>query len=83
MGNSCTSVFPNTRTWEQQDLNKTMKQRKKVRRDVQRTADTKKRSPGQSLNLVQSRQLLTTVRLEVPPPQSKVLYSTKIADKHQ
>ena len=26
MGNSCTSVFPNTRAWEQQEWNKTKKQ---------------------------------------------------------
>ena len=47
MGNSCTSVFPNTRAWEQQDWNKTVKQRKKVRREewvwkeVQRTRKKK------------------------------------------
>ena len=32
MGNSYTSVLPNTCVWEHQDWNKTMKQRKKVRR---------------------------------------------------
>ena len=30
-GNSYTSVFPNTRAWEQQDWNKIKKQTKKVR----------------------------------------------------
>ena len=30
-GNSCTSVFPNTHAWEQQEWNKIMKQTKKVR----------------------------------------------------
>ena len=32
MGNSCKSVFPNTRAWEQQERNKIKKQTKK--RDV-------------------------------------------------
>ena len=30
MGNSCTSVFPNTRSWEQQERNKIKKQTKKI-----------------------------------------------------
>ena len=34
MGNSCTSVFPNTGAWEQQDLNKTMGQTKTIRREA-------------------------------------------------
>ena len=33
MGNSCTSVFKNTRAWEQQEKNKIKKQAKKVRRE--------------------------------------------------
>ena len=57
---TCISVFPNTCAWEHKDWNKTMKQRKKVRRgewmwkEVQRTR--KKQSPVHSLCLVQSRQ---------------------------
>ena len=31
MGNSCTSVFPNTRAWEQQEQDKIKKQTGKVR----------------------------------------------------
>ena len=38
MGNSCTSVFPNTRAWEQQERNKIKKWTKKVRSE----ADEKK-----------------------------------------
>ena len=34
MGNSCKSVFPNTRAWEQQEPNKTKMQTKKVRREA-------------------------------------------------
>ena len=34
MGNSCTSVFLNTRTWEQQERNKKNKPTKKVRREA-------------------------------------------------
>ena len=34
MGNSCTSVFPNTRAWEQQERNKTKIHTKKVRREA-------------------------------------------------
>ena len=34
MKNSCTSVFPNTRAWEQQERNKTKKQTKKARREA-------------------------------------------------
>ena len=34
MGNSCTSVFPNTRAWEEQERNKTKKQTKMVRRET-------------------------------------------------
>ena len=34
MGNSCTSVFPNTCAREQQELNKIKKQTKKVRREA-------------------------------------------------
>ena len=55
MENSCKSVFPNTCEWEQQDWNKTMKQRKKIRRgewiwkEVQRT---RKKSSVQSLSRV-------------------------------
>ena len=30
MGNSCTSVFPNTHEWEQQEQNKTKRQTKMV-----------------------------------------------------
>ena len=33
-GNSCTSVFPNTHAWEQQEWNKTMRQRKTHRREA-------------------------------------------------
>ena len=33
MWNSCTSVFPNTLVWEQQELNKAKNQNKKVRRE--------------------------------------------------
>ena len=52
MGNSCTSVFPNTRAWEQQDWNdnESGEEFKKRRINVERsTADTKKISPVQSL----------------------------------
>ena len=69
MGNSCTSVFPNTCAWQQQDWNKTIKQRKKVRRGEWLWKEvhwTQKKSPVQSLCQVQSRQSLTTVRLKVP-----------------
>ena len=46
--------------------NATEEESKKMRMNVERsTADTKKRSPVQSLCRVQSRQSLTTVRLEV------------------
>ena len=34
MGSSCTSVFPNTLAWEQQERNKIKKQTKKVRREA-------------------------------------------------
>ena len=34
MGNSCTSIFPDTRLWEQQEWNKIKKQTKKVRREA-------------------------------------------------
>ena len=34
MGNSRSSVFPNTYAWEQQELNKIKKQTKKVRREA-------------------------------------------------
>ena len=34
MENSCMSVFPNTRTWEQQEWNKIKKLTKKVRREM-------------------------------------------------
>ena len=34
MGNLCTSVFPNTYAWEQQELNKMKKRTKKVRREA-------------------------------------------------
>ena len=48
MGNSCTSVFPNTRAWEQQERNKIKKQAKEVRREEsmeKSKAGAKKRSP--------------------------------------
>ena len=41
MGNWCKSVIPNTRTWEQQERNKTKRQTKMVRRE----AGMNKRSP--------------------------------------
>ena len=34
MGNSCKSVFPNTRAWEQQELNKTKRQEDGKKRGV-------------------------------------------------
>ena len=34
MGNSCTSVFPNIRAWEEQKLNNIEKQTNKVRREA-------------------------------------------------
>ena len=37
MRNSCKSVLPNTYAWEQQDGNKTKKQKKKVRINVERS----------------------------------------------
>ena len=40
MGNTCTSVFPNIRAWEQQELNKTMRQTKRVR--IERSENGKK-----------------------------------------
>ena len=69
MWNSCTSVLPNSRAWEQQNWNKTIKDKgekgKKKGMNVKRsTAGTKKsRQPKRqkSLYLVQSRQSLTTV----------------------
>ena len=48
MGNSCTSVFPNTCAWEQQERSKTMRQTKTQKRGVsmeKSTAGTNKRSP--------------------------------------
>ena len=49
MGNSCTSVFPNTRAWEQQERNKTKKtdeDGKKRGVSMERSkAGTNKRSP--------------------------------------
>ena len=49
MGNACTSVFPNTQAWEQQERNKTKRQTEMVRREgvsMERSkAGTKKRSP--------------------------------------
>ena len=52
MGNSCTSVFPNTRAWEQQDRNKTMKQRKKEEENKcgKKYRRQEKRSPGAGLS---------------------------------
>ena len=34
MGNSCTSVFPNTRALEQQECNKITKQTKTIRKEA-------------------------------------------------
>ena len=34
MGNSCTSVFPNTCAWGQKECSKTKKQTKKVRKEA-------------------------------------------------
>ena len=34
IGNSCTNVFPNTRTWKQQEWNKIKKQTKTIRREA-------------------------------------------------
>ena len=48
MGNSSSSVLPNTRAWEQQERNKIMKQTRKVRREagVQKEASRhEKKSP--------------------------------------
>ena len=78
--NSCTSVLPNTCAWEQQDINTIIKDRgeegKKKGMNVERsTVGTKKSSQPKrqkSLNLVQSRQSLTTVRQEVSDPTLKL-----------
>ena len=49
MGNSCTSVFPNTLAWEQQERNKikeTAEEGRKRGVNIERSkAGTKKRSP--------------------------------------
>ena len=34
MGNACTSVYPNTCAWEQQEQNKTKKHKKMARREA-------------------------------------------------
>ena len=73
MWNSCKSVLSNTCTWDQQDLNKTIKDKvkegKKKGMNVKRsTVGTKKsRQPKlqKSPNLVQSRQSHTTVSQKV------------------
>ena len=43
MGNSCTSVFPNTSAWQQQEWNKTKRQTKNVRREAWVWKDVKRR----------------------------------------
>ena len=70
--NSCTTVLPNTCASEQQDWNKTIKDKgeegKKKEMNVERSTvgSKKSRQPKRqkSLKLVQSRQSLTTVRQE-------------------
>ena len=68
MGNSCTSVIPNTLAWEQQDWNKTMKQRKKVRwewmwKEVQRTRKKRSRPVTHNSQSPSSSQLLLWISM--------------------
>ena len=52
MGNSCTSVFPNTRAWEQQEWNKIEKQTKTVRRvSLERSKAGRKKTSPDGLSL--------------------------------
>ena len=45
MWNSCTSIFPNIRVWEQQELNKTKKYEEEDKKRDRREINKKSRRP--------------------------------------